>query len=204
MLGSAALALTLSMSAKAAELDDAGGTLQVINKPIMTNGKLTGCSLVFDAFVRDPIYHQNHPIFVSGSVNFYIPSPTKAGIIVKINVHKENPNGGDPLPSPPSRAYLIGDDLKTNLDRLVAGGEHTDNVGGFAALYHVEPSLDMILAGLQVGKLTFAFNQDNGSMDIQLPVELDVASTDKNNVRVRNNDAPVEFVKCSMQLNGSQ
>lgn len=200
VLGSAAVGLTLVMPAQAAELDDAGGTLQVAHKPIMTNGTLSGCSLLFNALVRDPIYHLNHAISVSGSVSYMVPSPTKAGVIVKIAVMMDNPSGGDPLPSPPTRAYIIGETFKTNLDSMVAGSGYTDNVGGFSAVYALEPSLGMILAGLQANKLTFGFNQSIGSMDIELPIELDVAGTGQNNVRVRNNHAPMEFVRCAMQL----
>jgi hypothetical protein len=58
----------------------------------------------------------------------------------------------------------------------------------------------MILKGIAAGKLTFAFNQNGGSTDIQLPIELNVASTDAKGVRVRNDNATSNFIDCAAKL----
>jgi hypothetical protein len=75
MCGIATIALGLCDVAEANQAADQAlaamaGTLNVKSEPYMNGGKLSGCTLVFDAIVQDWSYRQGGYIKVSGNVGF--------------------------------------------------------------------------------------------------------------------------------------
>lgn len=174
-------------------LDPSGGTLRVVGAPIMTGGALTGCQITFDAMIRDYTYRQGAFIGVSGGVAI-MNTQHKLGATVKVVVIGLD-QAGEAAPSRPSRAYLISASYATNLGSLVTSTA-SDQPGGLFAVYQIEPTIKIVADSLSARRLVFAFNQNGGDTDIQLPVELDVASTDKNGSQVRNLDAINAFTKC--------
>ncbi|TCA87050.1 hypothetical protein E0H65_30625 [Rhizobium leguminosarum bv. viciae] len=190
-------ALTFSGTAVAQNLDPNGGTLDVANTPVMTNGKLTGCQLTFDAVIRDYTYRQGAFIAVSGGVGLMNTQQT-IGTTVKIVVTALDPSGR-PVPSPPSRAYLIGANYATTLDSLVAASA-SDQPGGLFSVFQAEPTIGIVLDGLKTKRLVFAFNQNNSGTDIQLPIELDVVNTAANGAQVRSDNMIKGYATCVQTL----
>lgn len=193
----ALLTLVAARTAASQNIGDDGGTLDVASMPVMSNGKLTGCQLTFNAIIRDYTYRQGAFLGVSGGVGL-MNTQQKLGATVKI-VTTSLDQSGKLAPSPPSRAYLIGANYATNLDSLVIAAA-SDQPGGLFSIYQVEPTIGILLDALKSKKLVFAFNQNGGGTDIQLPIELDIASTDTNGVQVRSDKTTQDFAACVLTL----
>ncbi len=185
-------------------LQNIEGTLSVNSEPYMTNGELTGCQLTFDSLHRDYAYRQGNYIKVSGAVGIMVGQENRLGAIVKVTVHALNETENGPVfePSPPSRGYLIGSDLKTNVDSLVVS-DLSDTPGALFSVYALSPTMEIVLEGLQTGRLTFAFNQNGGPSDIRLPVELNVFKTDEFGNKMRSDETVRAFAKCVLALTQS-
>ncbi|MBY3595995.1 hypothetical protein [Rhizobium bangladeshense] len=192
-----ATALSFFETAAAQNLDPNGGTLDVANTPVMTNGKLTGCQLTFDAVIRDYTYRQGAFIAVSGGVGLMFTQQT-IGTTVKIVVTALDPSGR-PIPSPPSRAYLIGANYATTLDSLVAASA-SDQPSGLFSIFKAEPTISIVLDALKTKRLVFAFNQNNSGTDIQLPVELDIVNTAADGAQTRSDNMIKGYAKCVLTL----
>ncbi|THK38628.1 hypothetical protein EHS39_08960 [Ensifer sp. MPMI2T] len=170
------------------------GTLNVQAQPHMNEGKIIGCQYVFDALMRDWSYRQGGYIKVSGSVAI-MGLGGKIGTTVKVVVNEIDPATMTTTPSAPSRVYLIGSDFRTNVDTLVSSTE-SDVPGGRFSVYQMSPTTEMILEAMQNNRLTVAFNRRDGKTDLQLPVELDVLSTDDNGKRTRSERNGSAFAQC--------
>lgn len=170
------------------------GTLQVRSEPYMRAGQLIGCQLTYSALMRDHLYRAGGYIKVEGSVAFMTSEQTIANS-VKVVVHEFDPEEISFKPSPPSRAYLIGEDFKTNLDALVQGGA-SDTPGALFSIYNIEPTAEMIFEAVALNRLKVGFNSLNGPSDHQLIVELDVEDTDTQGVRKRSDKATSGFMEC--------
>ena len=174
------------------------GTQRVFAQPYMTNGKLAGCNLIFEAMTRDFTYRQGQFIKVDGSIGI-MGIGGQIGAVLKVVVNEISPPSMTFKPSPPSRAYLIGPNFETNLDSLV-GANESDTPGALFSVFQSSPTAEMVLIALQSKKITVAFNKKGGPSDIQLPLELDVAQTDDEGTRTRNDEAAAAFNQCLLVL----
>ena len=79
------------------------GTQHVSFKPVVTNGTLTGCTLVFDALHKDVVYRNGDFIVVSGHVGIL---DQKGGLFASMKIVVNEMNTADPTqglkPSAPS------------------------------------------------------------------------------------------------------
>lgn len=172
------------------------GTLSVRNQPLMLDGKLAGCSLVFDALAPDWTYHDGAPLKVNGNVAVLVNDKTVASSL-KVVVHEVRLDAGQMVfdPSPPSRAYLISPKFKTNMDsRLHADGVSTP--GGLFSVFDMSPTLEMLFDYTESGVMRIAFNQDRGSTDIILDIDLHVEDKKDDGTTVKSNKATSEFMDC--------
>lgn len=174
------------------------GTQRVFAQPYMTDGKLAGCNLVFEAMTRDYTYRQGQFIKVDGSIGI-MGIGGSLGAVLKVVVNEINPPSLTFKPSPPSRAYLIGSKFETNIESLVSADE-SDTPGSLFSIFQTSPTSEIILAALQSKKITVAFNKKGGPSDIQLPLELDVAQTDDSGERTRSDQAAIDFSQCLLVL----
>lgn len=175
-----------------------GGTLSAASVPVMSNGKLIGCQLSFDAIALDHTYRQGALIKVSGSSGMMATS-NGMGVTVKVVVSAFDGDGVTLKPSPPSRAYLVGKDLRNNFDSLVDAAP-SDQPGGWFAIYQASPAMEIVAEAIEQGELTFAFNQLNGSSDIQLNVDLAVESTNDAFEQVRSRKTIEDYAQCISTL----
>lgn len=162
----------------------------------MSSGSLTGCHFMFTAVVQDLIYRQGAYIGVSGNVGVRRAN-NNFGIDLKVVVFDVDSSQSRFVlkPSAPSRAYLVGRDLQTNLSSLISTVP-SDTPGALVSLFQFSPSFEIIMNGLARGKITIAFNRDGGDKDIQLPLELDVKSVSESGQRQRSDEAVRSFGRC--------
>lgn len=174
------------------------GTQRVYTQPYMTDGKLAGCQLIFEALIRDFTYRQGQFIKVDGNVGL-MGSGGNVAAVLKVVVNEITPPSITFKPSPPSRAYLIDSNFSTNFGSLVDAYE-SDTPGSLFSVFQLSPTTEMIMAALESRKLTVAFNNKGGTSDIQLPLELDVVETDNNGGRTRSDEAVKGFAQCALLL----
>ncbi len=170
------------------------GTQRVYTQPLMMSGKLTGCQYVFEGMLRDYTYRAGQFIKVDGSIGI-MTVQGKLASTVKVVVNEITPPSLSFKPSPPTRAYLIGADFRTNLASLVAASE-SDTPGALFAIYQLSPTFEILAASLKTKKLSVAFNSRGGATDITMPLDLEVATTDKDGNRTRNSVAIEDFGTC--------
>lgn len=176
------------------------GTLSVQSAPQMADGKLTGCSLVYEVLQQDFVYLNGNFVRVSGNVSL-LASGQNVALIVKVVAMEVDPAVTDLVvgPLPPSRAYLIDSSLNGNLDSLVTASA-SDAPGSIFAIYNLEPGINSIFEAIDTGKLTVAFALDGGSMDIQMPIEIDVVEVAQDGSRVRSPNTMLSFLDCAQRL----
>lgn len=176
------------------------GTQSVLFEPQVRNGDLIGCTFSYDALVRDWKYRNGGFLKVSGSLGILGPDGS-FGAMQKLVVNHIDYSGPTPqiVPSRPSRLYMRDQNYRTNLDSLVNSAE-SDSPGSVFSVFSVSPTMEIILAGIEHGEIIVAFNQLDGESDIELPIDLDVASMDQEGNRTRSNDARKAFLKCLLTL----
>lgn len=182
-------------------MDALSGTIATRAEPMMQSGKLQGCSIVFNSLVRDWNYRAGSYLKVEGSVVIII-TDANFGALLKVvaNAAKMESNGSITLtPSIPSRAYLISDDYKTNIESLITTGP-AETPGGLMSVFPISPTLDMAVQAASTNKLTIAFNQLGGQSDIIVPIDLTVSDVDKRGQRIFASTASADFLDCLLKL----
>ena len=176
------------------------GTLDVSAQPVMSEGKLAGCTLVYNALYRDYTYRRGGFLRVTGNVGL-MSLQGSLGSTLKVVVHEMDPTRPDLglIPSPPTRAYLQGANLETNLSSLVDSGA-SDTPGALFSIFQFSPTFEMVMEGLQQNQLVIAFNSKGGSTDIRLTIELDVVNFRDDGSRIRSEKAKEEFLACGQAL----
>jgi hypothetical protein len=177
------------------------GTIEVTAEPYMAGGKLAGCQYVFKSLTQDSVYSAGGYLKVDGSISL-MGTESKVGISLKIVVNELSVAADGRLsftPSPPSRAYFIGDDYQTNLDALL-GTFPSDTPGALFSVFNAEKTLKILTAAAKTDRVTIAFNLHNGNSDVILPIELDVKSMDADGKRTRSPEASRRFVQCALAL----
>jgi hypothetical protein len=203
VLGIAALT-SFGFSANASEVGDAFkatmvpmlGTLSVEFAPMMSEGKLQGCTLVFSALVVDDKYKVGEYLKLNGNIGI-LNFKGNLGANLKLVVNRVDFDTSPVsfLPSPPSRAYLIKSDFSTTQD-----GEQksfpTETLGGLFSTFDAVIGLDFISHAIIERKVGIGFNQKNGKLDIVSSLELDVTETDIQGNRKRSEDSSNRFSEC--------
>lgn len=176
-------------------------TLSVFTQPIMASGKLAGCSLVFEGLAHDYPYRKGKVIKLDGSVNI-LGMGENTAVTLKIVVNELLSTESGMVvykPSSPSRVYLVGSDLTNNNSSIVSVAP-TDVEGGIFAVFNLSPAISYIIDGLLEKKLTIAFNQMDGGMDIVVPINLTVAKTTRDGKSVFSDQIVNDFLVCSQSL----
>lgn len=177
------------------------GTMNVRADPHFSDGKLDGCTYVFDAVTTDWTYRQGDYLKVSGSVMLsHMGEKVGASLKVVANLVNIQDDGRIVLvPSPPSRAFLMDENFKTNTASLVDSAI-SDTPGGLFSVFQPIPTMNIVSDATVSKKLTVAFNQLLGNTDLIVPVELDVENMTDDGIRIRNDKAISSFSKCVLSL----
>jgi hypothetical protein len=170
------------------------GTMSVDAETEMSNGSLTGCHFIFTAVAQDSV--QGAYIGVSGNIGVR-KANNNFGIDLKVVVFDIDSSKSSFVLKPlaPSRAYLVGQDFQNNLSSLISTVP-SDTPGALVSLFQFHPSFGIIMNGIGRGKITIAFNRDEGDTEIHLPLELDVKSISESGRRQRSDEAVRSFGRC--------
>lgn len=193
-------ALIFALQAQAQQSENSR-TLSVFTQPIMESGKLAGCGLVFAGLANDYSYRNGKLIKFDGSVNI-MNTGKRTAVTLKIIINELNvaENGEVAYrPSPPSRLYLIGADLTNNNSSLVSVIP-SDAEGGIFSVFNLSPAINYIIDGILEKRLTIAFNQMGGDMDIVVPIDLSVAKTTSDGSAIFSDKMVNDFLVCSQSL----
>jgi hypothetical protein len=177
------------------------GTLSVHSQPYLREGKLIGCQYVFEAITRDWMYRKGRPLKVTGSVGI-MAMDRSIGTTLKVVVNEIRASDDFQLtliPSPPSRAYLIDGAMKTNVSTLI-NSQKSDTPGSLFSVYSPTPTMGMISEAMETKIMTIAFNQNDGSSDLQLPINLSTEQTDDDGKRTFSEKPTSDFAVCTERL----
>lgn len=182
-------------------IDKLVGTLSVYTQPYMLDGQITGCQYIFEAIARDWTYRKGQPLKVTGSIAI-MGMGNNIGTTLKVVVNEIRSTDNFRLsfiPSPPSRAYLIDQSMRTNLHSLIKA-DKSDTPGGLFSVFSPSPTMEMILEIMESKAITIAFNQNSGGSDLQLPIDFTVAQTDNDGNRKNSDKAISDFAICTQRL----
>lgn len=179
---------------------DLVGTWSVSSQPVMSDGTLIGCTLVYDVFYQDWTYRGGGFVRVSGHVGF-LHGQNAIGAALKVAVNEIDPYAAqlEMVPSAPFRAYIVADDFSTNLPSLVTSGP-SDTPGALYSVFQLSPTFEMVMAALESQHLTIAFGEEDSALDIQIPIELDVLRVDDSGQPVRSTQTRAAFLNCLTAL----
>lgn len=163
----------LVTQANAGEFDQLVGTVGVTFAPIATEGRVDGCSLVFDTVALDYAYLQGNPVFGAG--NFTVMgSNNQLGMSLKLGV--ANILAKPPKPEAPNYAYIKTKKGSTAGVKYIA--VDSDKEGFKMFVYEAnEKSLAVVYDLIEGVNPTIGFNRKKGGIDVMLPLDLTVANS---------------------------
>jgi len=179
------------------------GTVSIQAQPFFSEGRLVGCTLVFNALEQDFVYRRGAFIRIEGNIGI-MTANGDIGTNLKVVVNEIDASMMPPrlTPSAPSRAYLIAPDLTTNLSSLVATAP-SDTPGALFSVFQISPTVEMLFNALEMNSITIAFNSYGGSSDIRVKLELDVLDVNADTgERIRSRKMKDEFFACIGALVG--
>lgn len=205
-----ALAASLAVaSANASEdrLDSALGTMKVIGEPLLLeDGRHAGCQYTFVVLTRDRVYRHGQYLRIAGSVSVirtsdFVDPPAQHAVntMLKLVVNEVAISSDGRLnltPSAPSRAYLLGENMQSHMDRLYKP-RNTETPGSVTLMLDADPTMKILKeAAKSSHKIAVAFNQRGGNKDITIPIELNVTDFGLNGERTRSDEAERNFARC--------
>jgi hypothetical protein len=174
------------------------GTFSVVATPMISSGKLTGCTVVFEHLQRDDLYLGGNFVKVSGSMGI-MGSGDQIGFVMKAIANEFDAETMGSARVDLARIYLIAPGYRTNFDSLV-DSYPSDVPGGIFSVFQFDPGTTMMLEAFSAGTATIAIGPRSGSSDIQLNLDLGVEATDENGGRTRSTRATTEFFDCAKRL----
>lgn len=184
-----------------AVVESLSGTLSVTSTPMISSGKLTGCTLVFEHLQRDDLYLKGNFIKISGSMGIMSGGGDQVGFVMKALANEFDPDTMGSWTVDLARIYLIQSGFETNFDSLV-GSYPSDIPGGIFSAFQLDPGLVMLATGLADGSATIAIGPASGQSDIQVKLDLTVEGTDDVGQRTRSYKAQTEFFDCAQRMLG--
>lgn len=173
------------------------GTNQITFMPMQIEGKLGGCSLVFDAIILDQVYQNGDPVFVGGNITFY--ANTK-GLLLGLKLGTTNIT--NKKPRAPYFAYLQTDSASTSkLGPKISDG---DKEGFKLFFYPIKDEMFKVYDEMtRTKKVTIGYNYHKGGMDVLLPIDLtvkEVVTKGKINRKIHSDEMMRQFLDCSSKL----
>lgn len=190
--------LSIAPSATAITIPpDLMGTIRVSYSPMQQQGKLLGCSLIFDATVVDEVYELGAPLKVSGNITFFGNSK---GAIVGLKLGVINLN--NKKVQAPYFAYMQTPKASTSKIKYSTG--ESDRPGFKLFFYPLEDEMLKVFEEMtNSDAITIGFNLKKDGLDILVPIDLSIKDTtvDKSPVqKVRSKEMVTQFLECSSKV----
>jgi hypothetical protein len=173
------------------------GTTAVEAKRDFKDGQLIACTVEFNALAQDRVYRQGAYISVGG----YFGLMSNQGVpsaVLRVTVHDLDSRTMKFTPSPPASAYFVSGYSTTK--NAIVNSSPSDMPGAIFVIFHLHPTLKIIVDGLVANKVTIAFARTKGGTDIQVPIDTSVVDTAANGQRTRSPKASFDFFECSKLL----
>ena len=171
------------------------GTTSVSFQPLRSEGSLVGCTLVYQAVAADFAYREGSPILVLGNIGVHLQQER---LVIALKIGVNDLEGPKLSFVAPHFAYLQTKDATT----AELPHESDDSGDGFS-LFVVAfggASTNLITEMLGSGRVTIGFNRKRGGLDVMIPVDLTVSSsefTENGRLRQRHtSEAPGAFAQC--------
>ena len=176
------------------------GTWRTSGYPITKNGALLGCEIEFTNLNWDYAYRHNQ-IKVSGSISMNQNQGTPS-FLYKVVVEDFIESGTDisTKPSTPASINLVAPDGRSSKGLEIVSAE-SDTLGGRVNVYPFSREfIDLLQSILEQQSATILFNRRPDGLDVRVPVDFTVASTDASGNKTINNSAVTNFTSCSRTL----
>ena len=176
------------------------GTVRSSGYPLTKNGTLFGCEIAFKNLYWDYAYQHNR-IAVSGSISMQKAqgAPYFAYKVVVEDL-VEDGSGTSTKPSAPASINLVAPNGESSYS-LKFVSELSDTPGGRINVYGFsEQFTDIMKSILENQSAVILFNRRHDGLDVRVPVDFTVASTDESGKKTINNSAVTNFTLCSRTL----
>lgn len=165
--------------------------------PWQAEGKLLGCTLVFDAIILDRVYKSGAPIYVAGNINFY-GHEGQAAIGLKLGTMSLNTQKRQP----PNFAYF--QTATGNTSNLKYSAYDGEPQGMKVFVYPLtEETIQVYQEILEKNQITIGFNFKKGATDILVPIDLTVKETVEDGKlikRIHSQEMVSQFAQCNSNL----
>lgn len=150
-------------------------TFRAYAEPITIEGKLTGCSVVFDGAMQDFIYKSGGLITVSGSLilNGYVNRAVRPAVFVKFVVQDADMATSVLTPNAPTFVVPMGMDGNSVRSQFVSSVA-SETPGGWLGSYSFDAFVPIFDRVTKANELEFAFNRREGGKDLHFTVDLAV------------------------------
>jgi hypothetical protein len=172
------------------------GTVSVEANPIMADGRLNGCSMVFVLLARDFVYRRGEFIKIDGSFGA-MRGGNRIAASLKVVLHDIDIRTNRLAPSAPASAYFTSG-TRTSRDAFVANSP-SDTPGAIFVVFDL-PALEMIMDSVLAGRVGLAFARKKGGMDVQVTIETNVVDMNSNGMRTRSQKPSADFLECVQEL----
>ncbi len=177
------------------------GTLYTEKSIKNKEGKVDSCGLEFGSFIKDWSYNQGRRYSVFGSFGVGIGANNSLISYLKVITNRVSPAGNlIGQPEKPYYAYLKQASGGNNSSSLIKNFD-SDAPGGLFSVFNFDKKTQSIfIDAIGSNKLVVAFNRIKGSQDIEVPLDLTIASIDANGDKVQNDEAMTAFSSCLTTL----
>lgn len=196
-------ALCLCSSAFAAEADfDPYGTFEVNFNRTTVQGTTQACHLTYKAAIQNGSYEPGAVYAVVGNLGVGIGETRKTMVsTLKVTVNKidlKNPDKS--TPKKPYFAYLKAPNGENDAKSFIKSMD-SDTPGGLFSVFNIDEKFSAIYGQmLQTDKVSVVFNLAKNAMDIEVPLDLTVASINEKGKRIHSKKAVDQFHACAKPL----
>lgn len=177
-------------------------TVSVQSEPTTRGGELISCSLVFNVLGKDRRYMRGGDIAAVGNFSVYSApknpnGPVTFGLKLIIYDHVAN----DFIPAKIAQTHLVASDgtIWKNDDKLIIDGDAPGS--RLHVLFLGDESTRFIEGIFKEKSFGIAFNRENDGTDVNLDVDLQVESIDKDTgAQIRSNKALLSFNQCFLKI----
>lgn len=176
------------------------GTARSSGYPKTRNGELIGCEIDFTNLHWDSAYQHNRMV-VSGSISIYqMQGSPSFGFKVVVEDLIENGPNISAKPSTPASIILVAPNGRSTKD-IKFLSEESDTPGGRINAYGFSDQFTEIITSIVENQsAVILFNRRPDGLDVRVPVDFTVASTDSEGKKTINHAAISNFVSCTRTL----
>lgn len=158
----------------ASSMDDLTGTYSVTFQPLTSAGEILGCSLVYQAVLRDYVYKEGAPVMAVGNITLWGRGP---GLSLKLGL--SNLLSQNRTVEAPHGAFIK---TKNGTTAGAMVNSHDSDMAGYRVfVYKLDEKSLKVLEDLVAGENpTIGFNRNVNGLDATFVVDLSVADTASN------------------------